>query len=368
MNPTVSFVVPCYNLGHLLKECVDSILSQTYRDFEVLIMDDCSPDQTPEVARSLDDPRVRHIRNEPNLGHLSNYNKGIRMTRGKYVWLISADDRLLRPDVLQKYVSVAESNPSVGYVCSSAVEIRRGEYTPVAAYSAHHGGDTIYEGHIFLQKLLYSNSVVAASAMVRKSCYDNLGAFPLDMPFAGDWYLWCLFALYYDVAYISEPAVAYRIHEGSMTEALVERNAHVCVQDDLAVLWRIKERAKNAGLPDTVDKARKAIAFEYARQVIGKRYRGVICRMSIADCEQSIKRFSAALEEAADLAFRVRVSIGDLETQHGNTTAALEWYRRAIQMRPRALALWIKVALLKTGSLGAHIRRSTLLLRSRASN
>ena len=101
MNPTVSFVVPCYNLGHLLKECVDSILSQTYRNFEVLIMDDCSPDQTPEVARSFDDPRVRHIRNEPNLGHLSNYNKGIRMTRGKYVWLISADDRLLRPDVFR---------------------------------------------------------------------------------------------------------------------------------------------------------------------------------------------------------------------------------------------------------------------------
>src|SRR5216684_5652724 len=94
MNPKVSFVIPCYKLAHLLPECVNSILSQTYQDFEVLIMDDCSPDHTPEVARSFRDARVKHIRNEPNLGHLKNYNKGIELARGQYVWLISADDCL----------------------------------------------------------------------------------------------------------------------------------------------------------------------------------------------------------------------------------------------------------------------------------
>src|SRR6266853_4290713 len=88
--PTVSFIVLCYKLAHLLPECVNSILSQTYFDFEVLIMDDCLPDNTPEVAQSFADPRVRHIRNDPNLGHLRNYNKGIAMAHGKYIWLISA--------------------------------------------------------------------------------------------------------------------------------------------------------------------------------------------------------------------------------------------------------------------------------------
>src|ERR1700720_3711793 len=88
MKPRVTFVVPCYKLAHLLPECVNSILSQSYQDFEVLIMDDCSPDDTPEVARSFNDPRVQHIRNEPNLGHLRNYNKGISLARGEYIWLI----------------------------------------------------------------------------------------------------------------------------------------------------------------------------------------------------------------------------------------------------------------------------------------
>ena len=97
--PTVSFVVPCYRLAHLLAECVNSILSQTFTDFEVLIMDDKSPDNTAEVANSFKDPRVRYIRNDPNLGALKNYNHGIALSRGKYVWLISADDYLRTQEV-----------------------------------------------------------------------------------------------------------------------------------------------------------------------------------------------------------------------------------------------------------------------------
>src|ERR1035437_2272954 len=97
MDPKVTFVVPCYNLAHLLPECINSILTQSYEDFEILIMDDCSPDATPQVAQSFRDPRVKHIRNEKNLKHLANYNKGISMARGAYVWLISADDLLFKP-------------------------------------------------------------------------------------------------------------------------------------------------------------------------------------------------------------------------------------------------------------------------------
>jgi hypothetical protein len=77
----VSFVIPCHRLAHLLGECVDSILAQSYGDFEVLIMDDCSPDATPEVAASFPRPRVRHVRNDTNLGHLANYNKGIQLSK-----------------------------------------------------------------------------------------------------------------------------------------------------------------------------------------------------------------------------------------------------------------------------------------------
>src|ERR1700710_1386671 len=110
-NPTVSFVVPCYELAHLLPECVASILSQTYTDFEILIMDDCSPDDTEKVAATFRDERVKYIRNSENLGKLRNYNKGIGLCGGEYIWLISADDYLRKPYILEHYMRVMETNP-----------------------------------------------------------------------------------------------------------------------------------------------------------------------------------------------------------------------------------------------------------------
>jgi len=127
VDPLVSFVVPCYEMAHLLPECIKSILAQTYQDFEILIMDNCSPDSTPEVAGSFNDARVRHIRNETNIGHLRNFNKGITLSRGKYVWLVSADDLLRSPRVLGHYVDLMERSPKVGYAFCRAIELRSGK-------------------------------------------------------------------------------------------------------------------------------------------------------------------------------------------------------------------------------------------------
>src|ERR1700687_5683815 len=125
-RPTISFVIPCYKLAHFLNECVDSILGQTYADYEILIMDDCSPDNTSEVANSFHDPRVKCIRNNDNLGHLRNYNKGIRLSRGRYIWLVSADDRLRHSYALERYVQVMASHPEVGYTFCPGMGLRNG--------------------------------------------------------------------------------------------------------------------------------------------------------------------------------------------------------------------------------------------------
>src|SRR5579884_253411 len=178
MTPTVSFVVPCYKLGHLLPECVNSILEQTYGDFEILIMDDCSPDNTPEVARSFTDPRVIHVRNEPNLGHLRNYNKGIGLARGEYIWLISADDRLRQPYALERYVTVMDANPKVGFAFCPGVGLQHGAETRLLGYSVLAQQDRIFPGRELFVKLLEGNSVLAASGMVRRAAYDKVGAFP----------------------------------------------------------------------------------------------------------------------------------------------------------------------------------------------
>ncbi len=176
-----SIRVPCYKLAHLLPECINSILSQSFRDLEILIMDDCSPDNTADTARSFQDSRVRYIRNDQNLGHLRNYNNGIALARGRYIWLISADDCLRRPYVLERYVQRLDRNHSVGYACCSGVGLQHGKETGLLHYSVYADRYRIVPGHTFLKTLLKSNIVLAASGLVRRECYDRLGVFPLDM-------------------------------------------------------------------------------------------------------------------------------------------------------------------------------------------
>ncbi len=247
MDPKVTFVVPCYKLAHLLPECVNSILAQTFSDFEILIMDDCSPDNTPEVAASFTDPRVKYVRNDPNLGHLLNYNKGINMSRGTYVWLISADDYLRRPYALERYVQLMDAHPEVGFVFCPGVKVRDGQEVGTLGYSLHATRDKIFDGRKLLATLVKENTIVAASGMVRKACYDSISLFPLDMPWGGDWYLWCVFALHADVGYLSEPMVCYREHELSMTNKLMDQDLDHCTWEDITLPWTMKRKVQERG-------------------------------------------------------------------------------------------------------------------------
>lgn len=358
MSPKVTFVVPCYKLAHLLPGCVDSILSQTYRDFEILIMDDCSPDNTPEVAQSFNDPRVRHIRNEPNLGHLRNYNKGIQMARGQYVWLISADDRLRTPYILERYATAMEANPKIGYAFCPAIELKNGCETRLLQYSCHGDQDAIFDGREFVAKLLNGNFVIAASGMARKECYEKAGYFPLNMPYAGDWYIWLIFALHFDVAYFAEPMVNYRAHELAMTSQYMEQGHEVFKVDGLTVLWRMKqeiEKEKHAAL---ARKCAERIADRYRYYVTSHIWKTSPHQMSLEEYEESVDRHAITEDEATWVRARVNTGIGDSYSAHRQFDQALPFYRRALSQDFWTPGTWAKYALLslRLGDVGLRIR------------
>jgi len=358
MNPTVSFVVPCYKLAHLLGECIGSILSQTYTDFEILVLDDCSPDNTAEVTASFKDQRVRYIRNETNLKHLRNYNKGISLARGKYIWLISADDCLRRPYVLERYVRVMDQNPSVGYVFCSAVGLFQGRETGVLDYSVHGDRDAIIPGNRFLRKLVHANTIVAASGMVRKECYDKVGLFPLDMPWGGDWYLWCAFALHFDVAYLAEPMVCYRRHDSSMTNVLMQGNIDACYSDDIKIPWIIKKMVDESGSRTLSQECLRAIANEYAQALMGKQYKAAdtYIQMTLEQFEHSLGSHTNSLKEKAWV--RARAYSGMADRYYGLFDFALarQFYYRGLRedcRMPKTLAKWL---LLSCGRVGIELR------------
>src|SRR5215831_2485492 len=360
MEPLVSFVVPCYNYAHLLAQCIHSILGQTYKEFEILIMDNCSPDNTPEVAASFNDPRVKHIRNEVNLGHVRNFNKGITMAQGKYVWLISPDDWLRSPDVLQRYVELMERNPQVGYVFCRAMEVRGSKEIGLGQWTNCGPQDCIWEGPSFVMQLAKKYCVHLSAALVRKEGYEKFGMFSLEMPHANDAYLFFVLAIHYQVAYLADPMVSVRVHEASLTTAFNQTGSPLCVIDEMTARWRVVRLAELAGVISDRSAFNTCIAKLAAQSL---RY-GTPGRprpgMSEADLEALLRQHVRDAQDEEDFRAHLHMAIGDEEFWHGQYRKAAQAYWLALKLRPWWSRIWVKYLLLKTGNLGVCIRRFIL--------
>jgi glycosyltransferase involved in cell wall biosynthesis len=343
-------------MAELLSECVSSILKQTYQDFEILVMDNCSPDNTPEVARSFNDPRVKHVRNETNLGHIPNFNKGVTLARGKYVWMVMADDSLRSPQVLGLFVDLMERNPSVGYVFCRAVEMRNGKEAGIVQWADCGNKDRIWDGHRFLARLIRSNCIVMSSGMVRKECYDKVTLYPLEMPHACDWYLWCVFAMHYRVAYLQEPMVCFRVHEESLTSAFNRQSTHICLADEFSVLWRVGDQTRCAGVPALLNASRASIATRAARALNAGEVRNTRPSIGEDDLRALLRRYVRDPRDETELWARIFIALGDEQYSAGESNLAKRSYWHGLRLRPWWLTSWAKYLLLVMGWVGAVIR------------
>jgi glycosyltransferase involved in cell wall biosynthesis len=359
---TVSFVVPCYKLAHLLGDCINSILSQTYTDFEILIMDDCSPDNTPEVASSFRDDRVKHIRNDANLGHLRNYNKGIQLARGRYIWLISADDRLRVPYALERYVKLMEEHPEVGYTFCPGFGLERNIETKLLEEYYYGAVDRIFNGRRFVATVLRDGGgLLSPSVMVRKSCYEQIGAFPLDMPHQGDMYLWFLWALDYDVAYFSEPMVNYRLHEQSMMRRFLSSFPKTVFTDESNVLWRIERAAHRKGFRKLALYIERFISNKYAHAAAVKLY-GESCvtwALTVKECDEALAANATSRSQYYRLRTMFDSLLGDKHWHHCDFRKARRSYIAALRGDWNMPKVWAKLLFASMGRFGFMLRMLT---------
>src|SRR5688572_28922385 len=117
-SPVISVLISTYNRSNLLRRAIDSVLMQDFRDFELVIIDDCSTDDTPQVVASFTDPRIRYIRNESNVGAQRGDRAHVQrfvyeLMRGKYFVYLCDDDYWLLPDLLRRQVTIFQSNDNV---------------------------------------------------------------------------------------------------------------------------------------------------------------------------------------------------------------------------------------------------------------
>lgn len=127
-DPLLTIAIPTYNYGAYIGEALDSVLSQSFEDFEVVIVDDASTDETERVCRRFvdSDARVRYLRNRMNLGMVENWNHSVSLARGRYLKLLLADDKLWSPDALGLQVGILEADPRISLVTSSRAIIDGG--------------------------------------------------------------------------------------------------------------------------------------------------------------------------------------------------------------------------------------------------
>ncbi len=205
---TVSVVVPTYNTIAYLPDAIDSILRQTFEDFEILLVNDGSTDVTDQWAKKLVDPRIRYIHQE-NQGLSAARNTGINLAQGRYIALLDADD-LWESTKLEKQVAYLEENPEVGMV-HSWVSFMDGE-----GRSTGRIWKTYAEG-MALPRLLHRNDVAVLSVLVRRECFTSVGAFDPSLRSLEDWDMWLRLTVYYPIAVIKEPLARYRQLPGSMS-------------------------------------------------------------------------------------------------------------------------------------------------------
>jgi len=204
--PAVSVVIPLYNKGPYIARALNSVLAQTFQDFEVIVVDDGSTDDGAEVVRSFEDPRIRLIQQE-NRGVSAARNRGIEAARAELVAFLDADDEWL-PGFLETIMRLRRKFPEAGaYVTSYYIQY----YGHLQEANIQHLPSKPWEGIIprFFQVAATSEPITSSSVCVPRDVFDRIGSFMVGKWWGEDTEMWGRIALYYQIAFSREPGAVY---------------------------------------------------------------------------------------------------------------------------------------------------------------
>lgn len=212
--PKVSVIMPVYNAEKYLREAIDSILNQTFRDFEFIIIDDGSGDSSVDIVRNYDDRRIHFYQNEQNMGVAATLNKGIDLANGEYIARMDADDISIS-NRLNKQVSFMDKHSDVA-VLGTGIElfgIQWGKRTYSTVYAQ------------LKVDLLFSCCFAHPSVMMRSSIIGKNG-YHYDTSFSKmeDYDLWCRVSENYVLASIPDILLKYRVHAEQVTQSITTEN------------------------------------------------------------------------------------------------------------------------------------------------
>ena len=230
-HPLVSICIPTYNGGRWIAECISSALNQTYEPLEILIVDDGSTDNTVEIVRSMEDRRVRLVRNSTHRGLVGNWNECVRLAQGEFIKFLFQDDAFY-PQCVERMMQLFAAWPELGLVfarrdfvveADAPAELAReivGDYSDqhlkFEDVQALNNGRALFAQHV--AKGLYESCIAEPpSTLIRKEVFQRLGLFNTRMHQACDIEMWLRIMFYYDIGFVNEKLLMFRIHGNSAT-------------------------------------------------------------------------------------------------------------------------------------------------------
>lgn len=197
-EPLVSVIVPAYNRAHLLKRCIDSVLGQTYKNIELILIDNASSDNTGEIIQQINDDRLKYFRLKVNRGASGGRNEGLRHASGDYVIFLDSDDEFL-PDKIKESVSALENaDEKFGVVYSGYWEIDlKGKKTYMPEEHNRLQGN--------LNRQLLHHGFITCPSLIRRAVFDKVEPFDEKLKHLDDWDLWIRISFYYHFLFIDKP-------------------------------------------------------------------------------------------------------------------------------------------------------------------
>jgi glycosyltransferase involved in cell wall biosynthesis len=219
--PKVSVVIPAYNSGRFLGEAIQSVLDQTFGDFELIVVDDGSTDNTRDVVRSFTDPRIEYIY-QKNRGSSAAYNRGIHASGGEYIAFLDSDD-IWFPQNLELKVKMLDSNPGIALVCSDTYLFDDQTGNILGRYWHDHAQfkswfDPRKAAQNPLRYMLSRGTfIIETITMVRREVFNEVGDYDESLRSHEDWDVWCRVTQRFAIETIDMPLSMNRRHDTNLS-------------------------------------------------------------------------------------------------------------------------------------------------------
>ena len=205
--PAISVIIPVYNGEKTIRETIESVLKQTFRDFELIIINDGSQDTTLEIIERIKDQRIK-IFSYPNAGTNSSRNRGIDQAAGEYISLMDADD-LWTPDKLEAQLKALQAN------LQAAVAYSWTDYIDESSQFLRPGAHLSFTGDVYKQLLLSNFLENGSNPLIRKQAIAQVGGFDESLTHGEDWDMWLRLATHYHFVAVPSPQILYRVYPHS---------------------------------------------------------------------------------------------------------------------------------------------------------